>query len=59
MTAEVVRIHTIQRVMNEFLGLRAASLDPEELVTHRRRIHKGPLFLETHAEPLRELMEDS
>ena len=38
MTAEVVRMHTIQRVMNEFLGWRASSLDPEELVTYRETI---------------------
>ena len=38
MTAEVVRMHTIQRVMNEFLGWRAPALDPEELVVYRETI---------------------
>jgi len=38
MTAEVVRMHTIQRVMNEFPGWRAPSLDPEDLVTYRETL---------------------
>lgn len=38
MTAEVVRMHTIQRVMNEFLGWRAPALDPEDLVVYRDTI---------------------
>ena len=38
MTAEVVRMHTIRRVMNEFLDWRAPSLDPDELYTYRQTI---------------------
>lgn len=38
MTAEVVRMHTIRRVMNEFLDWRAPTLDPEELHTYRQTI---------------------
>ena len=38
MTAEVVRMHTIQRVMNEFLGWRAPALDAEDLVVYRETI---------------------
>lgn len=38
MTAEVVRMHTIRRVMNEFLEWRASSLEPEEALTYRQTI---------------------
>ncbi len=51
MTAEVVRMHTIQRVMNEFFGWRASSLDPEELVTYRETIAFFEGSINAHAVP--------
>ena len=38
MAAEVVRMHTIQRVMNEFLAWRAPSLEPDEGSCYRETI---------------------
>lgn len=38
MTAEVVRMHTIRRVMTEFLDWRAPTLEPDEGSTYRETI---------------------
>lgn len=49
MTAEVVRMHTIQKVMNEFLDWRAPTLEPEELSTYRETIALFEGSINAHA----------
>ena len=49
MTAEVVRMHTIQRVMNEFLDWRAPSLDFEESSAYRETIALFERSINAHA----------
>ena len=49
MTAEVMRMHTIQRVMNEFLDWRAPSLHPEELLTYGETIALFEGSINAHA----------
>ena len=49
MTAEVVGMHTIQRVMNEFLDWRAPSLHPEELLTYGETIALFEGSINAHA----------
>ena len=49
MTAEVVRMHTIHRVMNEFLAWRAATLDPELGSTYRETLALFERSINAHA----------
>ena len=49
MTAEVVRMHTIQRVMNEFIAWRAPSLDADELAAYRQTIALFEGSINAHA----------
>jgi hypothetical protein len=49
MTADVVRFHTIQRVLDEFLQWRAPALDRETLRTYRRCIALFENSIDFHA----------
>jgi hypothetical protein len=49
MAADVVRLHTIQRVLTEFLQWRAPSLDPETLSSYRECLACFEKSINAHA----------